>query len=375
MSEAKISPTEARINQANGRLKAGNLGVAMQQIGGKLYLQATLPPKPDSSKTKPFQQRIALGLPANPAGVSLAEKEARKVGGLIASGEFSWQPYLVKGRRADTVGEWIARFEADVRETVKPVTWRSDYENPFKKLPGDQPLTIALLTSVLETIPDNSRLRKRCACTFARLARFAGLEADFSAIQGNYSASKVEPRNLPTDEAIAYWFTQIPDPGWRWVYGMIATFGLRSHEVFYLETSRLVAGGNCVEVLQGKTGRHEVWSFYPEWVDAFNLRDPALPKVTGKEHIDFTNRTSKFFGRLGAGFTALDLRHCWAIRTLLYGLPYEVAARQMGHSVAVHEQTYHRWINTDHHQRVFDSLVSRTDRPVAPGRSTAHSFY
>lgn len=355
-----------RINQANGRLKAGNLGVSIQQIGGKLYLQATLPPKPESTKVKAFQQRISLGLPANPAGVSLAEKEARKVGGLIACKEFSWEPYLVKGKRAETVAEWVARFEAEVRETVLPVTWRTDYQNPFNKLPGDQPLTIALLTDTLAAIPDNSRLRKRCACTFARLAKFAGLEADFTPVQGNYSASKVEPRNLPTDEVIADWFTRIHDPGWRWVYGMIATFGLRSHEVFYLDTSRLVAGGNCVEVLEGKTGRHEAWSFYPEWVESFNLRTPIYPAVTGRQHIDFTNRTSKFFGRLQAGFTALDLRHCWAIRTLLYGLPYEVAARQMGHSVSVHEKTYHRWINTDHHQRVFDSLLARSDRPHPP---------
>jgi hypothetical protein len=69
-----------RIAQANGRLKASWVRVTVQQTGDKLYLQATLPPKPDSEKTKPYQQRIALGIGAHVRGVSLAEKEARKVG-------------------------------------------------------------------------------------------------------------------------------------------------------------------------------------------------------------------------------------------------------------------------------------------------------
>lgn len=360
----------ARIKQANGRLKSGLIGVSIQQIGSKLYLQATLPPKPGSSKPCAYQQRIALGFPANPAGLSLAEREARKVGGLLACRQFDWEPYLEpKSKEGITVAEAIAKLESEIRPTVKPVTWRTDYAMPLRKLPQEKPLSLELLTKVIESTADDSRLRKRCALAFSRLAKSIGLDADFKAIQGNYSALKVGARDLPSDEAIAKVFTQISEhehPGWSWVYGMLATFGLRGHEVFYLDTSALQEGGNSIQVLEGKTGFREVWSYYPEWIELFNLREPILPAVTGKEHQDFTNRVCKFFGRLKPGFTALDLRHAWAVRTLLYGLPYEMAARQMGHSVEVHEKTYHRWIKADHHQKMFEALAGRTDRPKAP---------
>jgi len=46
---------EAKIREANQKLKDSKLGVAIQQIGNRLYLQSTLPPKPDSGKNKPHQ--------------------------------------------------------------------------------------------------------------------------------------------------------------------------------------------------------------------------------------------------------------------------------------------------------------------------------
>ncbi len=70
-----------RIEQANGRLKAANVGVAIEQSGNRLYLRATLPPKPGATRHEPYQQRISLssqGIRANPIGIKEAEAEARK---------------------------------------------------------------------------------------------------------------------------------------------------------------------------------------------------------------------------------------------------------------------------------------------------------
>lgn len=64
-----------KIKQVNGRLKAGNIRARVQQKGGRLYLQATLPPKPGSSRETPYQQRIALGIAATGQGLKLAEAE------------------------------------------------------------------------------------------------------------------------------------------------------------------------------------------------------------------------------------------------------------------------------------------------------------
>lgn len=357
-----------RIAQANGRLKAYRVGCSIQQMGEKLYLVATLPPRPDSSKTKPFQQRIALGVGAHPRGVQLAEQEARKVGSLLDCGEFDWQPYLKDwGKLPQSVSDWVSRFEAEFKPTVAAITWETDYEQVFNSLDARAALTVECLRDAILKTEANSRSRRRWCLALGRLAKFAGLECDFKPLRGNYSASQVDPRNLPTDEQIADCFYRIKNPGWRWVYGMIATYGLRNHEVFFLNTERLEQGGYLIEVLEGKTDQHMVWACYPEWVDDFGLRTKHLPNVTGKEHADYGARVTHYFAdRLQLPFTALDLRHRWAVRTLEFGLPVELAAKQMGHSVDVHTNTYHRWITADVHQRAFEALMMRVDRPKAP---------
>ncbi|MDZ4875198.1 MAG: hypothetical protein CLLPBCKN_004594 [Chroococcidiopsis cubana SAG 39.79] len=80
---------EERIRQINARLKAGKVGVSVQQRGDRLCLRGTLPPRPNSTKDKPFRQEIYLGVYCNPAGFTYAENEAKLVGSLLAKREFS----------------------------------------------------------------------------------------------------------------------------------------------------------------------------------------------------------------------------------------------------------------------------------------------
>uniref|UniRef100_A0A832H5A6 Site-specific integrase n=1 Tax=Oscillatoriales cyanobacterium SpSt-402 TaxID=2282168 RepID=A0A832H5A6_9CYAN len=267
------------------------------------------------------------------------------------------------------VADWVERYTKEFKPTLDSETWRTDYHNVFSKLPADVALTSTLLHEMLLTIQaehPNSRQQRRFALAFERLGKFAGLEVNFSHLRGNYSASEVEPRDIPSDQLIAQSFCQIPDSGWRWVFGMVATFGLRSHEVFYLDTEELQQCGYMVAVKEGKTGQRLVWACYPEWVEAFDLRSPQFPQVTAKNHSDYTRRWCHYFqGRFS--FTALDMRHAWAIRSLECNVPYALSAMQMGHSVTVHEKTYHRWIKRETHQRAFDAVMWREARP-RPGQ-------
>ena len=363
--------TSDRINQANGRLRAAKVGVTIQQLGNRLYLKATLPPKPGAAKTRHHQQRIALGIHANPAGISLAEKEARKVGALLDCGEFSWAPYLslpTSDSSPGTAAYWVQKFEAEFRNSVAEITWETEYEAVFRQLQLDQPLTPDLLRTAIDRTSPNSRHRRRYCTSLGKLARFAGLECDFKSLQGNYSAKQVDPRSLPTDAAIAQLWHSFKNPAWRWVYGMIATYGLRSHEVFYLDSQDFEKGkSDMIIVLEGKTGGRLVWPFYPEWIDQFELRRKLLPAISGRKHSDYTNKVSKYFyEHPELTFTALDLRHCWAVRTLEFGLDVSLAAKQMGHSVKVHHETYHHWISGDVHQRAYKILLANPARPQPP---------
>jgi integrase len=223
-----------------------------------------------------------------------------------------------------------------------------------------------LFASILKTTPD-TRNRKRYCIALAALAKFAGVDLDVKPLIGSYGAKQLTPRDLPDDLAIARWFPLFKDPAWRWAYGAIATFGLRPHEIFHLDTTDLEQGGYTLSVLDDtKKGARRVWACYPEWVDCFELRAPKIPAVTGRNNGELGERCGQYFRRQGLPFRAYDLRHCWAVRTLEFGLDVSLAAQQMGHSVKVHTDTYHRWISDRHHQRAFDLLMMRGDRPKAP---------
>lgn len=362
---------QGRIEQANDRLRSANFGIVIEQRGDRLILRATLPPRPGATRREPYQQRISLssqGIRANPIGIKEAEAEARKVGALLARREFDWQPYL---RHKDdpclTVADWIAQFEADYfarrsRTPQSETTWRGDYLKVFDKLPQSATLSGEILKeTILSTVPD-SRTRKRTVMVLSALAKFAILEANFKSLAGTYSPRAVAPRELPSDHTIATVFHQIPAGEWQWAYGMLATYGLRNHELFYLDFSKFPV----LLVQEGKTGQRQIWPLYPEWASEWELENAKIPKCSGKNNSDLGNRVTHAFKRLYIPFNPYDLRHAWAVRSLEFGLDLSLAAAQMGHSVQVHTEQYHHWISEDVHQRAFKVLINRPDRPYPP---------
>lgn len=91
------------LEAVNERLKAGRVGVAVKQVGNRLKLVATLPPKPGSGKDAPHQQQISLGIYANPDGLAEAETRARQLGVMLASGGFSLVQGLTGGKLVSQV--------------------------------------------------------------------------------------------------------------------------------------------------------------------------------------------------------------------------------------------------------------------------------
>jgi len=359
---------EARLAQANGRLKAGKVGVTIEVRGGRLCLRAIFPPRPSSLKPTAYQQRLTLNYHANPAGLKLAEQKAREVGLQLESGSFDWAKWGSQKVKTDSCKEWILKFEEDYftrrkRTPKSETTWRYDYLKVFSELPENAPLTLELLGNVIRSKPADSRTRKRFVDVCTRLAKFAGLEPKFEGLKGNYSPAKVTPRNLPTDEAIAEWREKIPNSAWRRAYSLIAVYGLRPHEVFKSDLSEFP----LVQVQEDtKTGERFVYPLYPEWAENWDLVGD-LPQVTGKTNTDLGQRVTKAFERYKLPFSAYCLRHKWAVRAIEFGLDIPLAAAQMGHSVKVHCEIYHAWISNDIHERAYRILLSNPNRPKAPG--------
>ncbi|YCO48057.1 site-specific integrase [Thermosynechococcus sp. FA-CM-4201] len=223
-----------------------------------------------------------------------------------------------------------------------------------------------LLEAILATPPD-TKTRKRTCMVLGALARFANLDLDVSRYSGSYSPKSTAPRDLPEDAQIVEWFYRLEHPAWRWVYGMLATYGLRPHEAFRLNFERLSQGERILEVLENtKTGFRRVWPCYPEWFDEFQLSQVQLPPINTKRPNLAVGRACSQYLSAKLPFRPYDLRHAWAVRTLAFGLDLSLAAQQMGHSVQVHCQTYHRWITEKHHQAAFEALMLRVDRPMPP---------
>jgi hypothetical protein len=101
------------VEAVNERLKAGKVGVKVEQRGDRLSLRGTLPPRPNSSKVVWHQQYISLGIYASPAGLQRAEAEAKLVGGLLARGEFDWSRYIEPQKSEQGCEYWIQKFEKD----------------------------------------------------------------------------------------------------------------------------------------------------------------------------------------------------------------------------------------------------------------------
>lgn len=365
------------ITQINDRLKAQNIGISIERDGKRLRLRGVFPPKPNSFDLNPTQQRLYPQIRATAEGVKIAEREAIKIRLSLDESKFDWGNYT-RTHHSDadqsprTVGDWILLFEADYfnrRQTNQQTltTWRTEYRMVFRRLPLKKRLTTELLIeTILSTQPDTKSRKRFCICLGA-LAKFAGLELETKTLKGDYSPKRVAPRQIPDDEQIVECFYQISAPGWRWVYGMMACYGLRNHEVFRVDLEALADSHIC-SVLSGKTGSRQVWPFHFEWVKQFGLQQIELPEVNlTRSNASLGGDVSQHFRRQGIPFGAYNLRHAWAIRTLEYGLETSLAAQQMGHSLEVHSELYHHWISSKQHQRAFELLLKRVDRPLPPG--------
>jgi hypothetical protein len=155
--------TEYTLEAVNDRLAQARAKCKIVQRGEMLWAQATLPPKPGSDRSRPYQQKISLGVAASEAGFRQAEKEARIIGAELAGKEFRWEKYIDPKRLPENkpVGQWIEQFQRWQMETnsVSAKTWHNGYEPIFSRLPKDGPLTNDVLMALVRSIGADTRMR------------------------------------------------------------------------------------------------------------------------------------------------------------------------------------------------------------------------
>ena len=346
-----------RIDQAIAKANQGLSRVQILRRNRKLSLRGQLPKKSGEGRGN-RQQTIALGVFASPEGVKVAIAKAQRLESDLNFERFQWRDWEKGGGSAGgrSAVDWAKEFGEVKAANVKETSYRANYDEPLRSLP-DKPLTEELLRAhILSRGEPNTWTRKNDCMVFKQLAKFAGLTVDFADIRGAYKPKPVNADDLPSDEEIEAIWASISTPGWRWVYGMMATYGLRPHEAFRIANLKGVGSptGKITILDESKTGRRDVWPLPDKWREQFNLAAVVLPNITieGRDNQQLGQRMSaNLKGKIP--HIPYALRHAWAIRSAVMGIPDSIAARWMGHSVAVHAETYHAAINQLQHEAIW----------------------
>ena len=385
--------TQEKLAQSCEKLKAAGLLVRPWGRAGARYLglRGQLPPKPGPGETehpqRPLsQQTIALKIPFTAKGVRDAEEFARVASLQVASREFSWTQWLgsTDGPSVDVVtfGDAIEQFRrewfgerlnalaidrpgwtAAKRLETTQKTWDGYYKSFTSLLPLASPFAPATMNEVIKAIPADRALRNRACGIATRLAASQGLTYRPTELR---TREKVPtPRNLPSDEMIETSYKRIRGDANKFIFGMLAAYGLRPHELYFIDPESLMAGPEAL-LKDGKTGGRIIYPFLPDWYEKFALYRPMLPFCK-----NLTTRSNSYLGKLiherlldvgfcDAGIEKIyDLRHAWAVRCIYLGVPDKIAADQMGHSVAIHVKTYQRWISKEIHRKEFERVRDR----------------
>ncbi|CAA9372780.1 hypothetical protein AVDCRST_MAG94-4292 [uncultured Leptolyngbya sp.] len=366
---------ERRLELANQRLKAGSVGVKLYIRGRSekwLYLRATFPPKPESKRKQPYQQWLALKMRAQTGTIKEAELTARAVGLDLARNTFDWRKFSDwddAKTEPKTIDHWIEQMERlwwATRDKDNPShhnTWRVGYSSCLKWLPPKEELTEALLIDwVYEHSEPGSRRRVQYVTCAQRLLKVAGLPDSvmLKDLCGGQSIKPVNPRSLPTDAEIVQKRGEIKDEAWRWVFSVLATYGLRPHEIAFLDWSQYPTIRTHART---KTGERAIEPLYPEWAEW--CKD--VPDLEWDENNDKNGtKVTKWFKR-HIGWSAYNLRHSYVRRCVEFGLPVDLAARLLGHDTSLHVAVYQQWIGEATHLNAIRNVIKKSEK-TAPSQ-------
>ena len=374
------------INIINKRLSAKGSKLKIEKRGSKLNIRGSLPTKENKDIFK--IQRISLRINADIPGLEEAKKKLQLINLQLELNQFEWSNWIsssdkYNSKTSDSFLKKISEFEEiffkgtkdEYLKSAKKTTWNSSYKPYIKRMIStyysnkDRELN-SIFINTLKTYKEGTRSRKQCGTSLNVFAEFIehNLPSEWKSLSKGYGLKKASFRNLPDDQLIENLWGNIPNKSWQYVFALMATYGLRNHEVFFCDLNSLKdKGDKIIRILPTtKTGEHQVWPFHPKWVEKFGLSslgdDPNLLPRINKNLRETTlqnigKRITDQFNRYKLNIRPYDLRHAWAVRTIFYDLPDTVAARMMGHSVSLHTQTYHHWITKRDQQKAVNNAL------------------
>ena len=390
----------------NARLRAARVSVSVRKSGNSLQLRTTLPIKPgdiDKNGSGTKQYDISLGIPFSFDGLNTAEEEANQLGTLIARKQFYWtDKYLGKTRikaNLQNISDLIINFEQNYFQTRKRTLKSENTFNSYlyiaqKHLPKDKLAINANFIEAVQSCSSSDSVKNELIKVIRVLCKCSGLEVP------ELNNFKIQPtakrkRDIPTDLEIEKEYLRFQNYAlnrptklinredrnnwklWRWVYGMLATYGLRPLEIFvkpdldwWLSSDNTMNTWRVNE--ECKTGDREALPLYPRWIESFNLKNDQeaiellktkiADKITSKQINAVRHGTDRWFRFVEIPFQPYDLRHAWAIRAHLMGIPIKAAADNLGHSVNMHTSIYQKWFSLENRNVAIEEAIKKKSK-------------
>lgn len=361
------SQINSAILQSNERIKAVGSKLTILRRKNRLYLRGTLPCKPGETTpdgTKRYEISIA---PADLEGVRIAETKALEITTQLKLNTFNWEMYGVKPKpkpQHRTMGEIKADFEEnywrDRPQTRKKLnTYRGNYQVYLKKIPDLDRFTDQNVEKWIRLTDPDTCARAALINLINKLAKQESIE-----IKSYLCKPKTKPRILPTDREIEMTFDLLPDDI-AWTFGMIATYGLRTQEVFNGIEKHLdffTSSDNEFHKFRvdedNKTGERLVYPLQPEWVERFDLLNPKRFPSRARTYEARVRQLGQELLKCGFKNKAYSLRHRYAVRAHELDIVIDDAARWMGHSVEIHVKTYQKYMDASTSDKVYRKLLN-----------------
>ena len=356
-------PAEALVKRIQAKLSKNDLKGTIKVLGRQFYFVATLPLLNDPTKKK--QQRIKLSASTtNTAAFKAVEIECLDLARKVTSGSFRWPTCgagEIEAPTNITVAEFRQAAEALFREIYREKdseratrAWGRKWKPALNKLPssGRSELTVESLTRLIKELPLASAARRDQGSILIRTSARLGWDVtELKTLIGGYGAKALTKRDIPSDEEIEVLFDKIKLPHWKFVFAACAIFGLRPHEVsdfsFRPEHGWIDIGEET------KTGGRVVKAIPLKWIEKFGLMELPRPET---EKYQISKACGDALERDGIRLRLYNLRHAFAIRCFTLGITADHGAALMGHTLAVHENTYRKWITKDRVMKALEFL-------------------
>ena len=247
------------------------------------------------------------------------------------------------------------------------------YLRRLEQIAGDQRLSQQVLLATIETYKPGTRSRQQASGVLGRLARSAGLDLpdEWQECGSGYVARESKDEPALADDLIVESLALIPSLEWKRVYSLIAIYGLRNYEPFFLDFGGLPVSDDPVIHVQALPGRASrvVWPLYRQWIDQLSAGSISahsdLPSVntdlkkTTPQQVG--RRVSEQFRRYGLPFTASQLRHAWAVRAIKGGIPDTLIAKMLGIDVIRYISQYMPHIEQRDSEQIYRFFLNRRD--------------